>query len=273
MPAHQLLREITAILPLTLPSNAVYGVLKVVIGDRDPDVRTALQEWLNRLASFQVIAETSEAQSTIAAVRKHTPDIVVLDVEFFEVIESIHHERQPALIFIATTDKDAMRAFEAGAVDYIVKPLNQTRFEKALERARLRASSEPGNVVQQIKALMNGNHKSSPERMALKSGGRIILVEVDKIRWIESDGNYLRIHLDNGALIVRGTLTAFEARLNGDQFVRIHRSIIVNKQHIKEIKPWYTGEYAVFLDDGKELTLSRTYRDRFQRLTAPQNGQ
>jgi len=117
---------------------------------------------------------------------------------------------------------------------------------------------------------MNGNGQRRPvvQRMPLKSRGRILLVDVNQIRWIESAGNYLRFNLQEESHLVRDTLTSFETRLDPEQFVRIHRSTIVNRLHVKELIPSESGEYTVITDNGKKLTLSRSYRDRFERLTA-----
>lgn len=251
--------------------------VRVVIVDHQPHARDSIKELLKVHSDIEVVAECGEGESAILAIRRYAPHLVFLEVNIpgpngFQVLDAVHPQQHPAVIFVTENDQHAVQAFEAGALDYIVKPFSEVRFQKALDRARVRALGEPAKVVQQIKELVNAKRPVG-DRMALKSQGRIVLVETDDIRWIEGAGNYLRIHIHgSNDLVVRSTLRAFEARLDLNQFVRIHRSWIVNREYVRELKPWYTGEYSVRMDDGKELTLSRTYRDRVQRLTMSRNG-
>jgi len=248
---------------------------RVVIVDHEPIAQAAIRELLARHRDVEIVAECADGHSAIAAIRQHKPDIAFIEVDIpgpngFEVLDAVHSHCTPAVIFVTANDRHAIKAFEAGALDYIVKPAAQARFERALDRARQLALAEPASVVQQIKALVNG--KSAGHRLPLKSDGRILLVDTNEIRWVESSGNYLRIYLNGESHLVRDTLSAFENRLDAAQFVRIHRSTIVNRHRVKELRPLPTGEYTVITDDGKELTLSRTYRARFDRLTAGENG-
>lgn len=251
--------------------------VRVVIVDHQPHARESIRELLRVHSDIEVVAECAEGESAILAIRRYAPHLVFLEVNIpgpngFQVLDAVHPQHHPAVIFVTANDQHAVQAFEAGALDYIVKPCSQDRFQKAMDRVRVRALAEPAKVVQQIKELVNAKRPAG-DRMALKSQGRIVLVETDDIRWIEGAGNYLRIHIQGGNnLLVRSTLRAFEAKLDLSQFVRIHRSWIVNREYVRELKPWYTGEYSVLMDDGKELTLSRTYRDRVQRLTMSRNG-
>ena len=250
-------------------------MLRVAILDYDDEARSVLKHSLAQHADIQIVAECADGDSAISKIRQLTPDIVFLDVNIpgpngFQVLDAVHSFCTPAVVFVTDNDQHAIKAFEAGALDYIIKPATEKRLESALQRARKRALAEPATLVQQIKELVNGNghRKASINRMPLKSGGRIVLIDVNQICWIESAGNYLRFHLQNESHLVRDTLTAFEARLDPEQFVRIHRSTIVNRQHVKELIPSDSGEYTVITDNGKKLTLSRSYRDRFERLTA-----
>lgn len=253
-------------------------MLRVAILDFDAEARAALKDLLACHADIQIVAECADGDGAISAIRQLMPDIVFLDVNIpgpngFQVLDAVHSYCTPAVIFVTDNDRHAIQAFEAGALDYIIKPIREPRLQSALERARKRALAEPATLVQQIKELVSGNgHKNPlPDRMPLKSGGRIVLVEVNQICWIESAGNYLRFHLQAESHLVRDTLTAFEAKLDPEQFVRIHRSTIVNRQHVRELIPTDSGEYTVITDNGKKLTLSRSYRDRFERLTAHGN--
>lgn len=250
-------------------------MLTVAILDHDSEARAAMRDLLARQPDIQVIAECADGDTAIASIRQLTPQIVFLDVNIpgpngFEVLDAVHSHCTPTVIFVTANDQHAIQAFDAGALDYIIKPFKEERLERALKRARLRTMAEPATLVQQIKELMNGNghRRSAVQRIPLKSRGRILLVDVNQIRWIESAGNYLRFNLQEESHLVRDTLTSFETRLDPDQFVRIHRSTIVNRHHVRELIPSESGEYTVITDNGKKLTLSRSYRDRFERLTA-----
>jgi|SRR5579862_5300038 len=254
-------------------------MLRVAIVDQDATARAALKHLLTGQADVEITAECADGDSAISAIRYLTPHIVFLDVNIpgpngFQVLDAVHSHCTPAVIFVTANDQHAIKAFEAGALDYIIKPVTEQRLGNALDRARKRALAEPAMLVQRIKELVNGNghKKPSVQRMPLKSGGRILLVDVSQIRWIESAGNYLRFHLQGESHLVRDTLSAFETRLDPEQFVRIHRSTIVNRHYVKELIPSDSGEYTVITDNGKQLTLSRSYRDRFELLTAHSNG-
>lgn len=250
-------------------------MLRAVIVDHESSARESIKELLAPHIDIEVMAECHDGDSAISAILRHAPHLLFLEVDIpspngFEVLDAIHPQHHPAVIFVTANTAYAVQAFEAGALDYIVKPFNEFRFNKALERARRRATPEPASVVQEIKALVSGT-KPVAQRMALKSEGRIVLVELSEIRWIEAAGNYLRVHTQGqGSLLVRSTLREFQARLDVHRFVRIHRSLIVNRDCVKVLRPWYSGEYSVVLDDGKELTLSRNYRNQVEQLTTAQ---
>lgn len=254
-------------------------MLSVAILDHDAVARAAMRDLLARQPDVHIVAECADGDAAISSIRRLTPQLVFLDVNIpgpngFEVLDAVHSYCTPAVIFVTGNDRHAIKAFEAGALDYIIKPFTESRLVSALNRARQRAMAEPANLVQQIKELVNGNGHRKPavQRMPLKSGGRILLVDVNQIRWIESAGNYLRFNLQDESHLVRDTLSAFETRLDPEQFVRIHRSTIVNRHYVKELIPSDSGEYTVVTDNGKKLTLSRSYRDRFERLTANGNS-
>lgn len=254
-------------------------MMRVAILDHDAVARAAMRDLLGRQPDVEIVAECADGDTAISTIRQLTPQIVFLDVNLpgpngFQVLDAVHSYCTPAVIFVTANDQHAIKAFEAGAVDYIIKPATEGRLTSALNRARLRALAEPAALVQQIKELVNGNgyRKPAQQRLSLKSGGRILLIDANQICWIESAGNYLRFNLQGESHLVRDTLSAFETKLDPDQFVRIHRSTIVNRHHVKELVPADSGEYTVITDNGKKLTLSRSYRDRFERLTANHNG-
>src|SRR5215469_12288921 len=170
-------------------------MLSVAILDQDAEARAAMRDLLARQPDIQIVAECADGDTAIATIRQVMPQIVFLDVNIpgpngFEVLDAVHSQCTPAVIFVTANDQHAIQAFDAGALDYIIKPFKEERLERALQRARQRAMAEPATLVQQIKELMTGNGHRRPvvQRMPLKSRGRILLVDVNQIRWIESAG-------------------------------------------------------------------------------------
>ena len=173
----------------------------------------------------------------------------------------------PTVVFVTAYDEYALRAFEVHALDYLLKPFGRDRFRQTLKHAR--ASLErrrAGDLGRRLLALVHDIKPEAPqlERLVVKSGGRVFFLRTDDIDWIEAAGNYVRLHLGEEAHLFRETMTRMEARLDTRRFVRIHRSRIVNTERIKELQPWFNGDYVVILRDGTRLTLSRGYRDKLQ---------
>jgi len=188
-----------------------------------------------------------------------------------DVCEAACDERshKPLIIFVTAYDEYALKAFEVHAIDYLLKPFDRSRFQKALCHAReqLRGSGS-GVFNSQIAALLqdlkSGSKKS--DRLVFKQNGRIIFIRVESIDWIESDGNYARIHAGPESHYVRDTLARLETDLPAEKFMRISRSAIVNLDRVKELQPLFYGDYAVILNGGARLNLSRNYRNRIENI-------
>ena len=186
----------------------------------------------------------------------------------FEVIQTIGAERMPAVVFVTAYDQHALRAFEVQALDYLLKPFDGDRFQGALKRIRRQLDSqETGDIGRRLLALVRDLKTDRPtrtDRLVVKSGGRLFFLRADEIDWIEAAGNYVRLHVGKDNHLLRETMNSIEARLDPKLFLRIHRSRIVNMERVKELHPWFNGDYAVILRDGTKLMLSRGYRDRLQ---------
>jgi two-component system LytT family response regulator len=173
----------------------------------------------------------------------------------------------PFVVFVTAYDRYALRAFDVHAVDYLLKPFDRDRFRQALTRAQQQLERTSGGelerrltaIVQDLKPA-----KARTDRFVVKSGGRIFFVRTGEIDWIEAAGNYVKLHVGTDSHLIRETMNAVEARLSSDMFVRIHRCHIVNIEQVRELQPWFNGEYVVFLKNGTRLTLSRGYRERLQ---------
>jgi two-component system LytT family response regulator len=172
----------------------------------------------------------------------------------------------PPVIFVTAFDRYALRAFDVHALDYLLKPFDRERFEVALGRARQQLERKPdGDLERRLLALVQDLKPTNRlERFVIKSGGRVFFVRADEIDWIEAAGNYVKLHVAGEAHLFRETMSALEAQLDPDRFYRIHRSHIVNIERVKELQPWFNGEYVVFLKSGARLTLSRGYREKLQ---------
>ena len=247
-------------------------LIRVVIADDEPLARRRIHTLLSAQADVEVVAECRDGREAAGAVEKLHPDLLFLDIEMPEldgltVVESIAAEQMPLVIFVTAYDQYAVKAFEANALDYLLKPFDTERFLKSLNRARAnlqrRASDYPKRIASVLTGLVQPAHGN---RMVVKSGGRIVFVEADEVDWIEAAANYVRIHAGSQAYLLRETMSAMEAKLDPSRYIRIHRSIIVNVQKIRELQPCNNGEYIAVLRTGKNLSVSRSYRDRLQSM-------
>ncbi len=246
--------------------------LRVLIVDDEPLGRERVRTFLEKEDDIEIVGESSDGLDAIENIRELEPELVFLDVQMpgkngLEVIDEIGPEKMPAVIFVTAYDQYALDAFDLHAVDYLLKPFDRDRFHRALERARDKLKQQ-GALDERLLSLLENLKPEGGylERIVVKSSGRIVFVRVADIHWIEAAGNYVRLHTDERVHLLRETMNRLEKRLDPDRFLRIHRSTIVNLEAVKELQPWFHGEYAVILSDGNKLTMSRTYRDRLQHL-------
>ena len=246
--------------------------IRTMVVDDEPMGRVRLLTLLQPETDIEVIAECADGVAAVAAIQQHAPDLVFLDVQMpgltgFDVIQHVGADRMPIVIFVSAYDEYALKAFEVHAIDYLLKPFGRDRFQKTLQHAR--ASLErrrAGDLGRRLLALVNDIKPEPPrlDRLIVKSGGRVFFLRTDEIDWIEAAGNYVRLHLGEESHLFRETMNRMEQRLDARRFSRIHRSRIVNTERIKELQPWFNGEYVVVLRNGTKLTLSRGYREKLQ---------
>jgi two-component system LytT family response regulator len=253
-------------------------ILKCVVVDDEDLGRSVLRSAIAEDRDLLIVGEAANGQGAFTLIQEQLPDLLFLDIEMpvisgFELLEMLRFEgiRAPITIFVTAYDRYALQAFEEHAVDYILKPFDEARFRKAVQVAKQRAwaDKQADSRIQDMLASVRTS------RIAVRSQGRINFVRLQDIDWVESNGNYLTLHVGNATHVIRETMNSFEERLASFPFVRIHRSAIVNIDRIAELQPWYTGEYIVRLDSGKELTLTRTYRDNLLslvRTAKPEKG-
>jgi len=265
-------------------------VIRAIIVDDEALARRGIRARLERTGGYTVVAECASGREAIAAIREYAPNVVFLDVQMpgidgFGVIDEIGADEMPVVIFVTAHDTHALRAFEAHAFDYLLKPIDDDRFAATVDRARRRVvEREESGVARRLAALMHDirpaldadrnslARSGAPDasgptpsgRIVVRDRDRVIFIDVTDIDWVGADGDYVRIHTAGKSHLVRDTMAALEARLDPTAFVRIHRSTIVNSSRIKELRPYSSREYAVVLKDGTRLRLSRRYRDRLR---------
>jgi len=247
--------------------------IRTLIVDDELLARERLRQLLQDEPEIELVGECADGTEAVEAIQKHSPDLIFLDIQMpeldgFGVIQAMTNATPPVVVFVTAHDKFALRAFEVHAADYLLKPFDRERFKKALNRALDRVKHREGTAQQaQAAVLAELKPPSRPlERLAVKTSGRVIFVKLEDIDYIESAHNYVELHVDKQSHLLRETLNSIEARLPGEKFVRISRSIIVNIEKVKELQPLFYGEYAVTLHNGARLTLSRRYRDKLKQL-------
>jgi two-component system LytT family response regulator len=250
--------------------------LRTLIVDDEPLARERIRHLLEGEGDVEVVDECEDGMAALELLRQRELDLVFLDVQMpeldgFGLLAQLEVARLPAIIFVTAHDQFALRAFEVHALDYLLKPIDQERFRAAVERARQWLSRRGDESVDARLTALLADLKGSggpkvPDRIAVKAGGRVILVKAEDIDWVEAADNYVSLHVGSASHLLRETMNSLEQRLPPDRFLRISRSTIVNLDRVRELQPLFHGEYAVILSDGTRLNLSRGYRDRLSIL-------
>ena len=251
------------------------GKIRTVIVDDEPLAREGVRMLLEADAEISVVAECANGREALAVISEQKPDLIFLDVQMpemggFEVLKAVGAESAPHVIFVTAYDKYALQAFEAHALDYLLKPFTVKRFNEALERAKVQINNEQNVDLNRRLATLLAELKPEArdlERVVVKNSGRIAFVNVEEISWIEAAESYVRFHVEGGrSYLIRGAIGRLATQLDPARFLRIHRSMIVSIKQIKEMQPLFHGDYEILLKDGTRLTSSRSYRDKLQGL-------
>ena len=267
------------------------AVVRALIVDDEPLARRGIRKRLQAHPEVEVAGECESADEAVEAIRSLRPDLVFLDIQMpgatgLAVIEQVDVDPMPVFVFVTAYDAHAIRAFEANALDYLLKPVDDERFARAVERA-VHAVKDRQTVAEasawraRLLALIgadSGRAESAapraesvapapprPERIAVRDAGRIFLLDPGDIDWIEAEGDYVRVHCGARGYLIREGISSIEARLAGTSLVRIHRSTIVNVSRVQELRPRENQDFTVILANGTTLRLSRTYRASFER--------
>lgn len=252
--------------------------MRVVVVDDEPLGRLAVRQQLAAFPDAVIVAECGDGAAAVEAIVREFPDVVFLDVQMpglsgFDVLERVGSDAVPAVVMVTAYDRYAVRAFEAHAVDYLLKPLDPDRFREAYARAaRAVAREDRERVADRLEALLarlaerQGPAPAATDRLVVRDNGRLHFVATEAIGWVEAAGNYVRLHAGPREFLMRGTLERLGERLGADRFVRIRRSTLVNVAAICALEPYGKGSYAVFLRDGTKLVSSRYAGRALRRL-------
>ena len=248
--------------------------LRALVVDDEALARKALLRLLKNEPDISVAGQCGDGEAAVEAIQRLHPDLVFLDVQMpemdgFRVVEAVGPEQMPVTIFVTAFDRYALRAFDANAVDYLLKPFAPERLARALHRARDRCSGRQDRAAaQRLFSLLErtGFQSDYVQRLTVSVRGRIRFVPVADIDWIEAEGNYARLHAGRRIYDLRETLQALMEKLDPRDFVRIHRSTIVNIHRVREVQPWFQGSHVVVLESGEELRMSRYQREAVEKL-------
>ncbi len=260
--------------------------IRVILVDDEPLALRGLKLRLQNYPEVEIIGECANGREAVKEIKAQSPDLVFLDIQMpgldgFGVVRAMIGAPAPLFIFVTAYDKYAIDAFEANALDYIVKPVEEERLNDALHRARealksKAAANRESKLIEmlaslsdddrdRIKELINDpewtDKQRYPERLSFKDGSKVVMLDADEIEWIDAAGDYMCIHAGGKTHIIRETMKALQTRLDPARFQRVHRSAIVNVKRVKELHPHSNGEYFLVLDNGAELKLSRSYKD------------
>jgi len=231
---------------------------RALIVDDEALARERVRTLLGQATEVRVVGECGGGREAVETILAERPDLVFLDVHMpdingFEVLDAVATEWLPAVIFVTAYDEYAIKAFDVHAIDYLLKPIEPERFRKALARATKRG-------------LLSLLDERPIDRLVIRARGKVSFLKPSEIDWIEADGKHARLHAGRETHVVRHTLTRLELRLASHGFVRVHRSAIVNVDRIKELEPWFHGEYVVILKDGTKLTSSAAHSQALHRI-------
>ena len=267
------------------------GRIRSIIVDDEPLARRGLELRLHAFADFEIVAQCANGREAVDAVAEHAPDLMFLDIEMpgidgFEVLRRVPQTSMPMVVFVTAFDRYAIDAFDAHALDYLLKPLVDERLERTIAHVRDQfAQRKSLRHREQLVALLasvtgagqldpeeliargtTGLPRRFPEVIPIRLGRETVRLPVGSIDWVDAAGDYMCVHAEGRTHVVRATMKQFEERLDPADFQRIHRSTIVNLRRIRKLRPHTNGEYFLTLDGGHELKLSRSYRDRLERI-------
>jgi two-component system LytT family response regulator len=251
--------------------------IRCLIVDDEPAARGALKSLLEPEPDIEIAGELADGETAVRFLRTAPVDLLFLDIQMpemdgFEVLRQLAGAGRPVIIFVTAYDQYALRAFDSEAVDYLLKPYSDERFHQALARARRQVrTGRIGTLSEQLRRLLNRTAAPEPageyrSRLLIKHDGRITILPLAEVDWLEADGDMVKVHAGNRTLQVRETMKDLESQIEPARFVRIHRSTIISVDRIKELQPYFKGDYVVVLRDGTNLKLSRRFKSDLEKV-------
>jgi two-component system LytT family response regulator len=249
--------------------------IRVLIVDDEPFARKRIRDFLKNRSDISDIDEAENGPQAIRKIRAQKPDLIFLDIQMprvdgFAVLKAVGPDQMPQVIFVTAYDQYALQAFEVFALGYLLKPFDRDKFEKVLQRAmdQIRMKRTGRDLARTMQEFLKEIQSGSPsmDRIFVKTKNRLLPVRIQDIDWIEASGKYIVLHAGAEEHVIRDSLISMEKKLPARQFRRTHRSSIVNIDSIKEIQPLFHGDSCIILKTGHRITLSRSFRDRFNDL-------
>jgi two-component system LytT family response regulator len=264
-------------------------MIRALIVDDEELARRGLELRLEKFADVEICGQSRNGREALDHVRDLTPDVMFLDVQMpgmdgFEVLRRLAGSSMPVVIFVTAYDEFALKAFDANALDYLLKPINDERLDEAITRTREALDKQAADAqrdkllkfvceitgreltLESALAEAAGDSRAYPKRLAIRDGSETVCVDVEQIDWIDAAGDYMCVHAAGNTYVLRGTMKHLEEVLNPETFVRVHRSAIVNRHRVTSMRPHRNGEYFLQLDSDTELKLSRKYKKSIERL-------
>lgn len=246
---------------------------RVLIVDDEPIARERIERALERHPEFEVVGQAEDAPAAARMIGQVDPDVVFMDLRMpggdgLSVIADLAPDERPLVVFVTAYDDRALEAFRVHAVDYLVKPFDAERFDEAVDEVRKRF--EDGGAAGRLESLIRELRPASrhASRLRIKEDDRVFFVPVTDVHYLESDGNHVILHMQKGTEHrIRTTLSGLLEELDPARFVRVHRSTVINIDHLREVQPWFSGDYLALLNDGREVRVSRRYREELMRPT------
>lgn len=248
--------------------------IRTLIVDDQVIEREVMRRLLSAEPDIEIVGASINGLEAVSAIRTLNPDLVFLDVQMpeldgFGVVSQLEPENMPVVVFVTANEEFARKAFDVQALDYLIKPCRRDRLKTALQRIRreirLKEDRSESRVSDESKPVLKSVVLPS-ERIAVKTSGRILLLRLADVAWIEAADNYIKFHAGEETHLLRDTMNSVESRLPAERFLRISRSAIVNVEHIRELQPLFHGEYTVLLHNGVRLTLTRNHREKLRQL-------
>lgn len=249
------------------------GRARVLIVDDEPLARDSIRLVLETLDRVEIIGQATNAAEAVEAILAAAPDIVLLDVHMpdadgFHVIDAVGADAMPVVVFVTAFDSHAIRAFNVHAIDYVLKPFDDTRLIEAVDRAIRWLHADGDRADDRLERMVRdvrSGAQAYATRIMVREGDRIRFAHVDGIDFIEAANNDVVLHIGDREHRIRSTLKSLVGQLDPTRFVRIHRSTIINLDRVREVQPWFGGDYIAILEDGRKLKVSRTYREALLR--------